>query len=474
MYEQSDTIVAISSPGRQRGVIVRISGPEAVRNAEKIFNPVQKNARTPGVYQGCVALDEQLGIDGILYLFLPPNSYTAEPVAEIHLFTNSSVSEAILQHLLDNGLRMAQAGEFTARAFLNGRIDLAQAEAVNEIIVSSNRLQLAAAEKLLEGRLNDRIKKTRADLIDFLSLLEASLDFSGEDIEFITRRQGDEKLQAIKHSLEELLSGSINFESTMELPSVGIAGAPNAGKSSLLNCLLGTDRSIVSDRPKTTRDVLSGLWELEHCRCVVFDCAGLVSRPENIIDRLAQEAAVASLKHSDVVIFCLDVSKADWGEDLATWQLIESQITRTALVAVATKRDLLDSKNLQRKLKQLRLCFGFEFNLVSSLKADGTQLLSQCVQDKLLQKISAIQSPGGSARYLDAVQDGIAVNGRHHRDISEAINNIAQAAECLQKQQDEVSAMLVRTACQAVSRLERQAVDDEILDSIFGRFCIGK
>ncbi|MHC4206432.1 MAG: tRNA modification GTPase, partial [Planctomycetota bacterium] len=229
MYELHDTIVAVSSPTSDHRVIVRITGPKTIDICRQIFNSHSEPSSI--LLSGPLAVDDELKIDAQLYLFRAPHSYTGEDVAEIHAYTNSAVTETLVSNLLDKGLRIAEPGEFTARAYLNGKIDLAQAEAVNEIIISSNEYQLAAAEKLLDGRLGETTVKLQADLVDLLSLIEAGLDFSGEDIEFITRGEAHNRLAAIKDQLEQLFSGSISYESVIDLPAVGIAGAPNAGKS---------------------------------------------------------------------------------------------------------------------------------------------------------------------------------------------------------------------------------------------------
>ena len=339
MYDLTDTIVAVSSTGGGLRSIVRITGPQTPAACEKIFEPAAdlksaiSNLKSQGRHRtllsGCVRIDEELRIDARLYLFVAPHSYTGETLAELHIHAGRPVVEALVQHLLAEGLRTAGPGEFTARAYLNGKIDLAQAEAVNEIIGSSNRFQLDAAEKLLGGRLTQNVNEIRTALLDCMSLLEAGLDFSEEDIEFISAAQAVERLGGIRRRLEDLLAGSIRYESLIDLPAIAIAGAPNAGKSSLLNVLLGQERSLVSDERKTTRDVLSGLLRLEiaDCRleiegartdlqspisnpqspidCVLFDCAGLLAAPESILDKLAQRAALEALHGSAAVIFCV-------------------------------------------------------------------------------------------------------------------------------------------------------------------------
>jgi len=238
MYNLNDTIVAVSSPSSDKRVIVRVTGAETIDKCGQIFSePIPKNKA--GIISGCVRIDSGLKVDAKLYFFPAPNSYTGDDIAEIHLYSNHSVTQALIADLLGRGLRMAGPGEFTARSYLNGKIDLAQAEAVAEIVASSNKFQLAAAERLLGGRLAETTAKACSELMDCLSLIEAGLDFGGEDIEFITVSDAVERLDSIKEMLEGLLSGTVNYESMINLPSAGIAGAPNAGKSSLLNKLLG-------------------------------------------------------------------------------------------------------------------------------------------------------------------------------------------------------------------------------------------
>jgi tRNA modification GTPase len=473
MYELRDTIVAVSSPICDKRVIIRITGPDTFETCKQIFiSPITKNKS--GIVCGSVSVDDELSIDTQLYLFFAPHSYTGEDIAEIHIETNAAVTEVLIDGLLGRGLRMAGPGEFTARAYLNGKIDLAQAEAVNEIIVSSNAFQLDAAEKLLSGRLSETTAKVRSAIVDCLSLIEAGLDFSAEDIEPESGVEVIERLLGVKGQLEELLSGSIRYESLIDLPAVGIAGAPNAGKSSLLNKLLGKERSIVSHRRKTTRDVLSAAYSLAHYRCVLFDCAGLMIRPEDVLDELAQLAAVEALRNSAVVVFCIDISKADFSEDISIGKLIEPQI----LIPVATKCDLVSEEELSGRLAELNELFGGEVLAISSETGAGLEVLRKTIDGKIIEMEPGFAtSKTAGTPFSEGVESSVALTARHKQAVTEAIENIGESIVELKAGNDEVAAMMLRAAYQAVSGIESAAgghIDEQILEQIFSRFCIGK
>jgi tRNA modification GTPase len=469
MYDLNDTIVAVSSPTSDKRVIVRITGPETFDICRVGLAPIEPQytvgGASPTLHSGTLTIDDESEIDAKVYLFRAPYSYTGDDVAEIHLYTNRAVTEALVGNLLSRQarVRLAGPGEFTARAYMNGKLDLAQAEAVNEIIVSSNEYQLAAAERLLEGRLGETAAKLRDDLVECLSLIEAGLDFSGEDIEFISRPDAVKRLAAIRNQLEQLLAGSISCETLVDLPAVGIAGVPNAGKSSLLNRLLGEERSIVSSRHKTTRDVLTGLWKLPHCECVLFDCAGLMTDADNVLDELAQEAAIEALRNSSAVIFCADLAKTDWAEDLAIRKLIEPKV----LIPVATKCDLIDEQERAGCLSGLNEFFGEEFMPISSRTGTGIERLRDEIDKRLIEE-SEVPRPSM-----------VAMTARHRKAVSEAIENVGGAIDELKTHNDEVAAMMLRAAHQGVCDLESAAggslpVDEQILEQIFSRFCIGK
>lgn len=457
MYDLDDSIAAVSSPSTDKRVIVRVTGADTRDVLGRVcdFSSLPKKA---GVLDVTIKIDDQLTIDAKLYLFLAPNSYTGDDLAELHTYTNPSVIECLMGKLLSCGLRLAGPGEFTARAYLNGKIDLAQAEAVNEIVLSSNRYQLSAAEKLLGGHLAQTINELARDLMDCLGLIEAGLDFSDEDIEFITTEKAIERLTAIAKSLQSLLDSSIDYETVIDLPSVGIAGSPNAGKSSLLNKLLGTQRSIVSEQRKTTRDVLSGSWQLENGRCVLFDCAGLIVKPNTILDELAQSAATEALTNAAISVFCVDISKEDFTEDIAIRELIETE----NIIAVATKTDLLSKDQLKDKLNKLSEIFAGTFMAISSETGSGLQHLTETIDKQL------IGLGGGESN------SQIALTARHKHAIGQATAELTGACHHLKDANDEIAAMGLRTAYQWISNIQQHNIDERILDNIFSRFCIGK
>jgi tRNA modification GTPase len=466
MYELSDTIVAVSSPTADNGVIIRLSGPETIEKMNELFSP-HVRASHRHIVRGKLRLDDDSEFDATIYIFAAGRSYTGETLAEIHFRSNRALTEAVVEKFLAAGARLAGPGEFTARAYLNGRLDLAAAEAVNKVITSSNRLQLSAARKLLAGRLTDTTARAADEILQTLSLLEAGMDFSTEDIEFISADAAIARLKQTQHTLEQLLAGSITFEAVTDLPSVGIAGAVNAGKSSLLNKLLGRDRSIVSPQAKTTRDVLTGIVEMQQSRFVLFDCAGLIadlsgvalakSEAHGEIDSLAQAAAVEALNNADLVIFCVDVTKRETKEDI----LVRSLIKPSTVLGVATKADLVDDALLQKKTSRLAEVFAMDFFPVSSLTGRGLDRLCDSIERKI-------------AGEPDTHSPGVALTARHKRCVGDAVENLKQAADELSAGNDEVAAMLLRAAYQSLGSLEREHVDEKILDNLFSRFCIGK
>jgi len=460
MYQTGDTICAVSSATAYEGPcesIIRISGPMAFAAAEAVFS-AEGPLRRPGVSTGMIKVDG-LALDASLYSFAAPRSYTGEDLAELHFFAAWCVVERVMAELTSL-TRPAGPGEFTLRAYLNGRIDMTQAEAVAQIVAGSNSVQLAAAGRLLEGRLGSTIGVIRRRILDLLSLLEAGMDFSGEDISFITSERAAALAREIRTALDQVIEGSVRYENLIDLPSVGLAGTPNAGKSSLLNALLGRQRSIVSQTCATTRDVLTGVLQLPDCRCVVFDCAGL-GEPQSsagLLDELGRQAAAEALKSADIVLFCVDMAKADLDEDLAVGKMIGHK----RAVVVGTKADLVVESDAALRLATF--ADSRPSVLTSTRTGQGLNALAACIESAL---IDITAGSGGTA-------DRIAINQRHEKIVSAAIEYLEEASAELSAGNEEVAAMLLRSAYERLGGIEKEDVDEAILERIFSNFCIGK
>ncbi|MHC4856067.1 MAG: tRNA uridine-5-carboxymethylaminomethyl(34) synthesis GTPase MnmE [Planctomycetota bacterium] len=464
MLNVDDTIAAVSTATVPAGTVgrsvIRMSGPGTFAILSEILTPsapIQKNRISSCV----VHVDDELDIPGNLYAFFHPHSYTGEDLAELHLDACSAVVEAVLEKLYQH-VRPAAPGEFTQRAFLNGKMDLTQAEAVAEIVSAANTTQLNAAEQLLKGRFSETIAALRHQILELLGLLEAGLDFSEEDIEFITPEQALGKIKSFKEIVSDVINDSVRCERLIDLDSVGLAGLPNAGKSRLLNALLGQSRSIVSDTEATTRDVLTGILQLEHLDGVLFDCAGLLNEQQQntLINRLSHEASITALNKAAVVLFCVDADKQDTTADVQMRQ----QITAESIIYVMTKTDAVGAGELSQRRLELQEIFGAEFILTSSVTGAGLDELKKVIRESLL------QLRRGDREH----QDRLTINQRHERKLSEAIKLLNESAEEIKADSVEIAAMLLRQAHEQLGTLETEDISETILDSIFSRFCIGK
>ncbi|MBW8015362.1 MAG: GTP-binding protein [Planctomycetes bacterium] len=462
MYEIRDTISAISSAlGGLSSVgrtIVRVSGGgvgeivAGLTDGKFVFGG-------RGVKASAIVVDG-ISVDAAIYSFPGPCSYTGEDIAEFHFYAGQPVVEAVLQKVLEQ-CRLAGPGEFTLRAYLNGKIDLSQAEAVSQIVSSSNKFQLSAAEKLLAGKLCESIGVIGGQLLDIMSLIEAGLDFSEEDIELVSGEKAAATIREIASRLQSILDSSLRYEELIDIPAVGLAGAANAGKSSLMNAMLSAERSIISDEFGTTRDVLTEVLEMDKSRCAIFDCAGLgcYRGSEDVLDRLGQGAALAALNAADLVIFCADVSKDDYSEDVS----ILNQIAPKELMLVLTKSDQVSGEAVVEKTAELEKLFSTSPVVTSVVDETTIMNLRAKVQERLI-----LQTAGSE------IADRIAINERHRSAVNEAIMNISDGADEVLKGNDEVAAMFLRTGYEALAGIEREDIDEAILDRIFSSFCIGK
>jgi tRNA modification GTPase len=464
IIEMEDTVAAVSTALAETGsagrAIIRVSGPGAFKAVSVLLiEPVRFE---PNRIVDCrIRPNEQLALDAKLYCFREPHSYTGQDLCEIHIEAGAAALE-LLTAALFRQARPAGPGEFTQRAYLNGKLDLTQAEAVAEIISSANAAQLGAAQRLLEGRFAETIGRLRDAMLELLGKLEAGLDFSQEEIEFVTHDEAARLVTAYRQQLEGLLNGSIQCERMIDLDSVGLAGVPNAGKSSLLNALLGKARSIVSEQEATTRDVLTGVLRLKRLDCVLFDCAGLMppERQRTVVDQLSHAASLEALNSAALVVFCMDASKEDVTPDM----MMRKQITASRVIYVATKADLAGPHEADERCQRLSRQLGAEVLMTSARTQAGLDALKDRVEAGLL----ALRA-GDAER-----QDRLAINQRHRNRLEEAIKALDDCAEEISSDADEVAAMFLRQAYETLGGLEHENVDEAILERIFSRFCIGK
>jgi tRNA modification GTPase len=464
MYDPADTICAPATaplvPGAIAKTIIRISGPQTLSIIHDVFSA--ETSITPRtVVPGSVRIDGDILIDAHLWFFAAPHSYTAEDLAELHLFAAPAVIDSLVESVCTRA-RIAHPGEFTLRAYLNGRIDLSQAEAVAQIVAGSNTLQINAAHKLLAGSLSRTAARLKLETIDLLSLIEAGLDFSTEDIEFISTEDASRTVENLIAEIDSVIKNSVHCEEMIDLPSVGLTGLSNAGKTSLLNALLGSLRGIVSPESATTRDVLTALLDLPNSRCIIFDSAGLAPAPDDspLIEQLAQKAALEALNSADLIGFCVDASKDDFSLDLQ----ITNHLQRKPDLVIVTKIDLLDQTSIDAGLDELNTIFGCNVIPTSTITDSGMDRLRKAI-DSLLASL-----------YTDSAEiaDRIAINNRHRRLVSDTLAALASAADEIARRSDELAAMFLRSAAANLSELTNENISDDVLERIFSKFCIGK
>ena len=457
MYNLTDTIAAFSSSPTSDTIyhIIRISGPSALDIISTVaVEPLSDTHMR--LVNTKLTLEPDLTLDATLYIFRSPHSYTGDDLIELHLLCPQPIARAVLSLLFTNGARPAQPGEFTSRAYMNGKLDLAQAQAVAQIITATNTIQLRAAQQLLKGAFQAKLSHIQNDLLDILSLLEASLDFSQDDIEFITADQLAQRNTAIVAQIKDLLENSLPARQLLALPSVAIAGSSNAGKSSLFNALLRKSRSIVSHELATTRDVLTEILKLEHAHCAIFDCAGLLSAPSSPIDQLAESAARDAIAAADLVIFCVDASASDFSADLALYRSINPNNT----IFCATKSDL---PNAAKNIELLRKTFNADFIPASSLTAQNLPAILSRIDSALAASGDNISS------------QLIALDNRQRISLKTALDDLNQIFELLKSDNRPVISMLIRDAYGTLSEISQpHTLDEAVLDRIFSKFCIGK
>ncbi|CAN5191487.1 tRNA uridine-5-carboxymethylaminomethyl(34) synthesis GTPase MnmE [soil metagenome] len=443
----SDTIAAISTPPGEGAIaLVRISGPTAIGVAGQVFRGKQPPSAFESRLQhyGEIVAGEQLIDQVLLTVHRAPHSYTGEDVVEISCHGGVLVSARVLEVCLRAGARAARAGEFSERAFINGKLDLTQAEAVMDLIRAQTDLALRSATEQLEGRLGSRVKTIRDELIQLLAHVEAALDFPDEDLAPDDADRLQMRLGSIREKITALLETATQGRILREGVRVVIYGATNAGKSSLLNRLLGYERAIVSEIHGTTRDTIEEAISIRGLPFRLLDTAG-IRDSEDTLERAGIARTEKSLERTDLVLHVVDASTPrppGFGE----------RVAHRGEILLLNKRDLPEHANW-RDTEALR---------ISCLAEDGLAGL----EDRLLAAIGQ--------DHIRA-ENAVAINARHHDCLRRALEACDRAAETLQGQiSAEYAALDLRTALAAVTEVIGADSDDAILDSVFAQFCIGK
>ena len=457
-----DTIAAIATPLGEGGLaVLRLSGPQALAVAEKCFLPVGKSSSPPSVapthtiqfgkiVRGGNVIDEVL-----LAVMRAPRTFTREDTVEISCHGGLLPAKLVLDTLLAAGARLAEPGEFTKRAFLNGRLDLAQAEAVADLIHARTELALAAANEQLAGKLSQRINRLRDDLMLTLAHVEAHLDFPDEDISPDTKRQLLQRLEDGLAFMDELLRTANEGQILRHGIRAAIIGRPNAGKSSLLNQLLGRDRAIVSPIAGTTRDTIEETANIRGLPVVFIDTAGLRDARDEIEEEGIRRSR-ETLAQAEFILHVLDASEPLTAAD----EKHLAEFAGKKRILVRNKTDLPAKLVLPAVLTAQPGTLHLE---LSCLSGQGVEALKDAIKSLVW------------AGKIEAEMLQVAINSRHQDALNRARATARLATEALLAGATlELVAMDLRIAANAVGEIVGKTTTEDLLDSIFSAFCIGK
>ncbi len=456
-----DTITAIATPLGAGGIgIVRVSGSDAESIGKLIFNNSKKinggGFESHRLFYGRFhhPSDGSLIDEGMCVLMRAPRSYTREDVIEFHCHGGYLIVSRLLDACVSAGARLAEPGEFTRRAFLNGRIDLAQAESISDIISTSTDKALALAQSQREGYLSRSIARLRTLLIETLALVEAYIDFPEDEVDPLVTETVFKKISAVRVTLQKLVDTFNTGKVLRDGVSVLLLGLPNVGKSSLLNALTGTDRSIVSHIPGTTRDLIEETVSLNGLPVKIIDAAGIRSHNYDCIEQEGVRRALDKVAAADLILLLIDGSRPVSDEDIE----LVSMVGKTPYLLVVTKSDLPLLSDTSRFTNSVASCY------VSTKASVGIDHLTILIYDYFVSS-SVLLSDGAAV-----------VSSVRHRDV---LLRVSSSLELFLKnmQMDlpaELLSLDLREAISALGEITGETTTDDILDLIFSSFCIGK
>ena len=454
------TIAAISTAVGNGGIgIIRLSGEDSFKILHKIFVPKSGDNNIKGytIKYGLIK-DSESGeiLDEVLVsYFVSPKSYTKEDMVEINSHGGMIIEKRILELLLKNGASLAEPGEFTKRAFLNGRIDLAQAEAVIDIINSKTDKEQKNSVKVLEGSLSRKLGEIRSELLDCMADIEASIDYPEYDIDETTNEKLLNVLESSKLKIQKLISSFEKGKIIKEGIKTSIVGKPNVGKSSLLNLLLNEDRAIVSNIEGTTRDTIEEYININGISLKLIDTAGIRNTNDEI-EKIGVNKSINIISHSDLVILILDDSRELEEEDIKIIDMIKEKNT----IILLNKTDLKKGKvENDERIKKLN-CKIIKF---STITENGLEELYNTIEEMF--NINEIESDDTE----------IITNMRHKDHIEKAYNNLIEAENVVKQGVPlDISSIYIKNILEELGYITGQDVSEDIINEIFSKFCLGK
>lgn len=454
ILDSTDTICALSTPNGMGAIaVIRVSGSNAFPIVSSIFSKDISNKNSHTAHFGVIREGEKLVDEVVLTLFKNPASFTGEDVVEIACHGSAYIQQQLLKLLLSKGARLAKPGEFSMRAFANGKFDLSQAEAISDLITSSTEASHKLAMQQMRGGFSQEINQLREELVNFASLIELELDFSEEDVEFADRTQLNELLERINAKLTSLIDSFSYGNAIKNGVPISIVGAPNSGKSTLLNKFLNEEKAIVSNIAGTTRDIVEDEIVMKGIKFRFIDTAG-IRDTENEIEKIGIQRAIEKAGKSAIVLYLFDANseleivKREF--DQLKDQLVDESIT---IIWVANKIDVLqDPKKLE----------GLTCIRISASEGDNLE--------ELTQEIIKITN----AKQADE-QQVVVTNVRHYEALSKANEAITQVTQALNEGiPGDLVAIDIRQALHFLGEITGEISTDELLGNIFSKFCIGK
>ena len=452
------TIVAISTAPGNGGIgIVRMSGEDSFEILKKVFKPAQKMDKIKGytIKYGNIVDEKENIIDEVLVsFFVEPKSYTAENMCEINSHGNNIILKKILELCIKNGAILAEPGEFTKRAFLNGRIDLLQAEAVIDIINSKSEKERISAINQLEGELSKKIIEIKNEMLEILTNLEVSIDYPEYDIEEKTSQEINTSILRIKEKLKKLEDSFERGKLLRDGIKVAIVGRPNAGKSSLLNRILKEDRAIVTDIEGTTRDTIEEFVTIKGVLFKIIDTAG-IRKSDNEIEMIGIDKSKKALNEADLVIALFDKTKKLSKEDFEILNIVKNKNS----IILLNKKDLEKTETTEEDLKK----YSKDILEVSIKDDDGIEELYNRMLNLFTNK------------EIKAENAEIITNIRHKEAISDALKSIISAENTINDGMTiDITAIYFKEAIENLNKITGEDVTDDIINDIFSKFCLGK